>query len=69
MNKDDEITILRSEVNILRAALRPFCHPDLRKRMSGNAIYGDSPVYGRDGATLYLRDFDSAHDAMQSTER
>jgi len=43
------------------SVLHPFTHPDLRKLTTGNAQGMDSPVFGRDGALLRLRDFAAAN--------
>ena len=41
----------------LMAALVPFAHPDLCKLTGGTAQGADSPLYARDKATLFIRDF------------
>lgn len=60
-----EIDTLTAEVERLREALRPFAHPDLCKQVSGNKQGDDSPVFGRDKATLTLGDFRRARAALE----
>lgn len=56
------------EIERLRAALRPFAHPDLCKALSANTRGDESPIYGRNGATLTLGDFRRAAAALHTEE-
>lgn len=57
----DENARLRAERGVLRSALYPFTHSDLRKKLSGNEHGRASVVFVRDTAVLTLGDFETAH--------
>lgn len=59
----DTLAALAREVIELREAVRPFTHPDLCSTLSGNRMGDDSPVFGRNNATLTLGDFRRARRA------
>lgn len=75
-----ELTKLRAENEALKAqltekdaalarfveVLKPFAHPDLSKLTSNNVQGQNSPVFGRDGAVLYIKDFASAASVLGS---
>lgn len=55
---------LRAEVRRLRDALMPFAHDDLCEVTGGMVQGSDSPVYGKNKATLRLADFERARAAL-----
>jgi hypothetical protein len=59
-----DIEGLVERVEQLEKALKPFCHPDFRRLLSGNVQGLNSPVFGRDRAYLTIGDFVQANDAI-----
>lgn len=58
------VAAIGNEAIELREALRPFAHPDLCETTGGMVQGLDSPVYGKNKATLFLRDFARARDTL-----
>lgn len=50
----------------LETALKPFAHPDLSEKLTGNIQGDDSPVFGRNRALLTLGHFRAAHDVIKT---
>ena len=57
---------LVEEVEMLKAIIKPFAHPDLSKMLGGNAEGDKSPVFQRDKAMLTIGDFKKAKEAITS---